>query len=119
MNWLLMAGAGATAFAALIGAGLIIIKAFVKAVEAIVRPEFITLREQHVGLSTRFVSSQSEQDEEWYAEFRQVGSQFKQLAETVRWLETELKPNHGTSLRDAIDRIEGRLKHHIDNPNEV
>ncbi len=113
MNWLLMAGAGATAFAALVGAGLIIVKAFVKAVEAIVRPEFDSLRTQHESLSTRFAHSQSEQDEEWSGELRLLRQRVTELADGVTWLEHELKPNHGTSLRDAVDRIEGRLESHI------
>jgi hypothetical protein len=118
MNWLLMAGAGASAFAALVGAGLIIVKAFVKAVEAIVRPEFDALREQHGSMQSRFTSSQIEQDEEWYAELKMLGARFTELADGVMWLEMEMKPNHGSSLRDAIDRIEKRLEHHIESKTD-
>jgi len=108
-----MLGAAATAFAALVGAGLIVVKAFVKAVEAIVRPEFRALHEQHELLSSRFTSSQDEQDEEWYGELKLVRIRVTELADTVFWLQSELKPNHGSSLRDAIDRIERRLEGHI------
>jgi predicted nuclease with TOPRIM domain len=116
MNGLLMAGAAATAFAALVGAGLIVVKAFVKAVESAVRPEFDSLREQHERLASRFESSQAEQDEEWYGELREVRSRITQLADGVFWLESELKPDHGSSLRDAIDRIERRLTEHVEKP---
>lgn len=109
MNGLLMAGAAASAFAALVGAGLIIVKAFVKAVEAIVRPEFESLRLQHSAMNVQFADSQSEQDEEWAAEVKQIRLRVTELADTVLWLQSELKPNHGSSLRDAIDRIEKRL----------
>lgn len=114
MNGLLMAGAAATAFAALVGAGLIVIKAFVKAVESIVGPEFESLRNQHEGLNLRFANSQSEQDEEWSGGLRMVRQRVTELSDTVLWLQSELKPNHGTSLRDAVDRIERRLEQHID-----
>jgi predicted thioredoxin/glutaredoxin len=113
MNGLLMAGAIASAFAAMVGAGLIVVKAFVKAVEAIVRPEFDALREQHILLSSKFKTSQSEQDEEWYGELKMVRERMTDFADHVYWLQSELKPNHGSSLRDAIDRIEKRLEQHI------
>jgi len=29
-------------------------------------------------------------------------------------LKEQLHPNHGSSLRDAVDRIESKLDHHID-----
>ena len=109
-----MAGAAATAFAALVGAGLLIVKAFVKSVEAIVRPEFQALHEQHERLSDRFKLSQDEQDEEWYGELKLVRQRVTELADHVYWMHSELKPNHGTSLRDAIDRIEKRLEGHIE-----
>jgi predicted thioredoxin/glutaredoxin len=113
MNWLLMAGAAATAFAALVGAGVIVVKAFVKAVEAIVRPEFHALHEQHERLALRFSTSQNEQDEEWYGELKLVRERVTELSDHIFWMQSELKPNHGSSLRDAIDRIEKRLETHI------
>jgi hypothetical protein len=119
MNGLLMAGAAAGAFAAVVGAGLIIVRAFVKAVESIVRPEFLALHKQHERLAIRFANSQSEQDEEWSGELRQLRNRVTELADGVFWLESELRPNHGSSLRDAVDRIERRLEHHIENPSEV
>jgi hypothetical protein len=109
-----MLGAAATAFAALVGAGLIVVKAFVKSVEAIVRPEFDSLRAQHDNLSSRFAASQHEQDEEWYGELKLVRERVTELSDHVFWMQSELKPNHGSSLRDAIDRIEKRLEGHID-----
>lgn len=33
----------------------------------------------------------------------------------IRKIMAELKPNHGSSLRDAIDRIERRIDDHITN----
>ena len=113
MNGLLMAGSVAGAFAALVGAGLLIVKAFVKAVTAIVTPEFAKLHSQHESLSLRLTASQVEQDEEWYAEVRQVRLRVTELADTVYWMQKELKPNSGASLRDAIDRIDSRLEGHI------
>ena len=114
MNGFLMAGSVAGAFAALVGAGLLIVKAFVKAVTAIVTPEFAKLHSQHESLSLRFTASQVEQDEEWYGELRMVRQRVTDLSDTILWLQSELKPNHGTSLRDAVDRIERRLEQHID-----
>jgi hypothetical protein len=108
-----MAGAIAGAFAAIVGAGMIIVKAFVKAVEAIVRPEFDRIHDQHDSLGLRMTASQVEQDEEWYAEVKQVRLRVTDLADTVYWLQQELKPNHGSSLRDAVDRIEQRLERHL------
>lgn len=119
MNWFLMAGAAATAFAALVGAGLIIVKAFVKAVETVVYPEFLALRRQHEELTTNFRDSQSEQDEEWSAELSELRERVETLAANFQWLKTELKPNHGSSLRDAIDRIENRLQTHLETTREV
>lgn len=119
MSGLLMAGAAATAFAAVVGAGLIIVRAFVRAVEAIVRPEFSALHEQHERLSSKFAGSQAEQDEEWSGELRQLRDRVTELADGVFWLESELRPNHGSSLRDAVDRIERRLEQHIEDGREV
>lgn len=109
MNSLLMAGAAASAIAALFGVGLLVVKAFVKAVEAIVGPEFASLQDRHGALNESLFRSQSEQDEEWADELRRVHGCVADLAKTVGWLEQELRPNHGTSLRDAIDRIEKHL----------
>lgn len=119
MNWLLMGGAAAGAFAAIVGAGLILVKAFVKAVETVVYPEFLALRHQHEELTNSFRNSQSEQDEEWSAELTELRERVETLAANFEWLKTELKPNHGSSLRDAIDRIESRLQTHLETFREV
>jgi predicted nuclease with TOPRIM domain len=114
-----MAGAAATAFAALAGAGMIVVKAFMKAVEAVVHPEFLALHQQHENLTGHFLSSQEEQDEEFYTELSELRGRVDELAENFLWLKRELKPNSGTSLRDAIDRIESRLAASQENSSEV
>lgn len=119
MNWLLMGGAAAGAFAAIVAAGLILVKAFVKAVETVVYPEFLILRKQHEHLTGSFLRSQEEQDEDWERDLTELRDRVETLAENFQWLKTELKPNHGSSLRDAIDRIESRLQTHLETFREV
>lgn len=119
MNWFLMAGAAATAFAALVGAGMIVVKAFSKAVETVVYPEFRALRNQHVELTRTFMTSQQEQDEEFGQELNELRHRVDTLTENFDWLKKELKPNSGSSLRDAVDRIESRLAASQENSSEV
>lgn len=40
-----------------------------------------------------------------------VDSKFKAIEYKVEHIQAELMPNHGSSLRDAINRIEERLEH--------
>lgn len=57
-----------------------------------------------------------------------VDSRFNVIEYKIENIDSELKPNHGSSLRDAINRIEERLGHvekrsgidrRIENNNEV
>jgi phage-related minor tail protein len=43
---------------------------------------------------------------------------FQRLAVTMDVVATELKPNGGSSLRDAVNRIETRLDDHIEHHRE-
>ena len=36
------------------------------------------------------------------------------MLDVLDFVEAELKPNHGSSLRDAIDRLEKDLREHIE-----
>lgn len=95
------------------GAGAVIVKVFVKAVESVVGPQFDAIRKQQEKSSLRFENGQYEQDEEWYGELREVRRRITELADAVFWLESELKPNHGSSLRDAVDRLERMMAEHL------
>lgn len=39
------------------------------------------------------------------------------LVERVANIETELRPNHGGSLRDAVDRVDRGLRGHVGDPH--
>lgn len=44
-----------------------------------------------------------------------LSSLFFVIDARIRKIMAELKPNHGSSLRDAVDRIERRMDDHITN----
>lgn len=113
MNAYTMVVAIAAGIVSIAGAGAVIVKAFVRAVEAIVRPEFDALRQGHADLASRMQQSQSEQDEDFSSEVRSVKHRLEDLASSVSWLEAEMRPNHGSSLRDAVDRLERMLSEHV------
>jgi len=88
MDPLLMVGGWATAIAATIGAGHLIVRLFVKAVRA-------ALFEQTQGFKDDL-----ETLEEWWVE------RLEQIEDRLDRIDRELRPNGGASLRDTVDRLE-------------
>lgn len=100
-------GLVAAAIVAVGGAAKVIVSAFVKAVEAAVGPRFDELER-------RMSESDRNHDEELDDEMSWVKVRLDQLSSSVSYLESELQPNHGSSLRDAVDRLERMMLDHID-----
>lgn len=95
------------------GAGAIVVKAFVRAVRAVVEPKFDRLERSHDQFAALMDKQQSEQDEDFASGIRSLRERLEDLTSSVRWLEAEMRPNHGTSLRDAVDRLEQMLAQHV------
>ena len=68
-----------------------------------------------VGRPLRKLSRQNDEfREDWYGESARPGrSAVPGVPERLARIEAELQPNHGSSLRDAINRVEVRLEDHI------
>lgn len=96
MDPLLMVGAWAGAVIATVGAGRLLVAAFVRAVGAAVSDEF-----------RKVWSELSDQDEWFHQELREVRQAVTEVSE-------QLRPNGGGSLRDSIDRLELMLREHVD-----
>ena len=96
------------------GAGAVLVKAFVRAVKATVEPRFERLEQSHNRFAELMERQQTEQDEDFYSEVRSIKVRLDDLSGSVGWLEQEMRPNHGSSLRDAVDRLERMMTEHLD-----
>ena len=91
-----MVGAWAGAVIATVGAGRLLVAAFVRAVRATVGDEF-----------RKVWRELADQDEWFHAELREVRAAVDEVREQFR-------PNGGSSLRDSVDRLEQMLREHVD-----
>lgn len=110
VEWVILVAGGIVTVSAAVA---VLIKMFVKAVEAVVGPKFEALEESHREFASTFSGQQQEQDEDFYGEIQYIKGRLDDLTGSVRWLEDEMKPNHGTSMRDAVDRLEQMMLDHI------
>lgn len=112
-EWVVLFSGGIVTISAAVA---VLIKVFVKAVDAVVAPRFERLEQSHSEFVESVKGQQQEQDEDFYGEIQYIKGRLDDMSGSVRWLEDEMKPNHGSSLRDAVDRLERMMTDHISAP---